>query len=61
MNKLTQLIKSHSLETLKEIAIKLMTDTQDGSDMVMNSTMDELMERMPSDQFVSFCGELEEL
>lgn len=59
MNNLTTYAKNQiekfSTEELKNQAASLMSNLEDGADFVMDLIMDVLIERMPEDEFVSFC------
>lgn len=56
--KMTNLVKSQSLEMLKDMAVKLMNEMIDAPAIVHDSVMDELMERMPEQEFINFCNDL---
>jgi len=48
-----------SLNTLKDMAIKLNSDFREGSDEVMSAVLNRLMAIMPEAKFVAFCDSME--
>jgi hypothetical protein len=52
-------IQSQSVSSLKEMAKKLFADTREGADMVFSAVLDALMNRIPEDEFIAFCEEME--
>jgi hypothetical protein len=57
--KLTAKVSSLNVAMLKDMAKKLIADTRAEADIVLSATLDALMNKMPEDQFVAFCEELE--
>ena len=57
--KLTAKVSNLKVAMLKDMAKKLVADTRSESDIVLSATLDALMVKMPEDQFVAFCQELE--
>ncbi len=57
--KLTAKVSGLSTKMLMSVAKKLVSDTRAEADIVLSATLDALMAKMPEDQFVAFCEELE--
>jgi hypothetical protein len=51
-------LKKIETETLKEVAKMLMNDFRDGTDFAFQKTIDELEERMTTEEFVAFSEKL---
>lgn len=57
--KLTAKVSGLKVAMLKDMAKKLITDTRAEADIVLSATLDALMAKLPEDEFVAFCEELE--
>lgn len=57
--KITAKVSGLNVATLKDMAKKLIADTRAEADIVLSATLDALMAKLPEDQFVAFCDELE--
>lgn len=57
--KFTATIEAQNTSSLKEMAVKLFSDTRDGAELVFSAVLDVLMNRLPEDEFVAFCEEME--
>lgn len=51
-------LASLSINMLKDMAIKLNDDFQDGADIVLNAIMTRLESMMPEVEYVAFCDAL---
>jgi hypothetical protein len=51
-------IKSQTTELLKEMAVELMTNYEEGSITVFNFVLSELEERMSEAEYTAFCDSL---
>lgn len=58
MEAITAKVSSLSLKMLKDMAIQLSNDFQDGADVVLDAVMARLEALMPETQFVAFCDTL---
>lgn len=58
MNQITARIGKLSTSDIKEMAIAISQDLQDGAELVEAAILDELMQRMPEAEFVAFCEAL---
>jgi hypothetical protein len=58
MEKIIAKISPLSVKALKELAVKLNGDLSTEASIVLDAIMDTLMNRMPEDEFVSFCDTL---
>lgn len=57
--KITAKVSGLKVAMLKDMAKKLIVDTRAEADIVLSATLDALMGKLPEDEFVAFCEELE--
>lgn len=55
MDKINAKVSKLSVPMLKDMAVKLFSDTREGSDVVMSAVLNQLEARMPGAEFVAFC------
>lgn len=58
IKKMREVIKTRTIEQLKEMAKILMNDFQEGAGIVFNFTLDEIENRISEKEFVEFCDSL---
>lgn len=56
---MNQIIETASVSRVKEMALAMVNDFQDGSDLVMAALLANLETRIPAAEFISFCEEIE--
>jgi hypothetical protein len=59
MTKIETKVSGIEISQLKEMAAILSNDMQDGAEIVYASVLNELMARMPENEFVAFCDGLD--
>lgn len=59
--KINSKVSALGIKELKKMARMLTVDMREGTDVVLNAVMNELMGRLDETKFVAFCGELESL
>ena len=58
-NALAAKAQTSKTEQIKEMAMLLVNDMQDGAEIVLDTLLSILEGRLPGAEFVSFCDELE--
>lgn len=58
MNKIQERLHKINVEELKEMAVELMNNFEEGSDIVFDKVSNELHERLNEDEFINFMESL---